>query len=196
MIIRKPPPVNFETDKIICLTDGDSRDEVIAQPLAGFRIAIADAAQRIGISVLGDRPGRYHGLVKAQAGGFVHGPGVAAGATEVFLGAGDKEGAGLMEAMESGEVEIAAIHDIEGTGFPDQLVEDVDVVNTARRDNDHGGQVALQRQQRVQFDGGLALPKCGPGKQREAQVSLSGSKQHTAVASSQKSSASHWPRQR
>ena len=31
MIIRKPPPVNFETDKIFCLTDGDSRDEVIAQ---------------------------------------------------------------------------------------------------------------------------------------------------------------------
>jgi single-stranded-DNA-specific exonuclease len=31
MIIRKPPSVNFEKDKIICLTDGGSRDEVIAQ---------------------------------------------------------------------------------------------------------------------------------------------------------------------
>ena len=46
--------------------------------------------------------------------------------------------------MKSGEVEITAIHDVEGTSLPDQLVEDVDVVNTARRDNDDRGKAALQ----------------------------------------------------
>ena len=59
----------------IQLSDGQSRHGKVVgqedQHLAGFGIAIADAAQRIGINVLGDRPGRYHGLVKAQAGGFV-----------------------------------------------------------------------------------------------------------------------------
>ena len=162
----------------IQLSDGQSRHSKIVgqedQPLAGFGIAIADTSQRIGILVLGTQTGPHHGLVKAQTGGFGHGPGVAAGAAEVFLGAGDKESPGLMEAMEPGEVEIAAIHDIEGTGFPDQLVEDVDVVNTARRDNDDGGKVALQGQQRVQFDGGLVPPKRGPRKQREAQVNGGG----------------------
>ena len=100
----------------IQLSDGQSRHGKVVgqedQHLAGFGIAIADAPQRIRIIVLGTQTGRHNGLVKAQAGGFVHGPGVAAGAAEVFLGAGDKEGPGLMEAMESGEVEIAAIHDV------------------------------------------------------------------------------------
>jgi hypothetical protein len=64
--------------------------------------------------------------------------------------------------MESGEVQIAAIHDIERAGFPDQLVEDVHVVNTARRDNDDGGKVALQGQQRVEFDGGFGAAEGGP----------------------------------
>ena len=47
-------------------------------------------------------------------------------------------------------------------------------MHTARRDNDDGGKVALQRQQGVQFDGGLVPPKRGPRKQREAQVNGGG----------------------
>jgi len=76
--------------------------------------------------------------------------------------------------MESGEVQIAAIHDIERAGFPDQLVADVHVVNTARRDNDDGGKVALQGQQGVEFDGGLGAAEGGPRKEREAEVNGGG----------------------
>ena len=47
-------------------------------------------------------------------------------------------------------------------------------MNTARRDNDDGGKVALQGQQRVKFDGGLVPSKRGPRKQREAQVNGGG----------------------
>ncbi len=78
-----------------------------------FRVAVADAAQWGGIIVPGQNAGGHDRLIKAQARGFVHGSGVAASATEVFPGAGDKERAGLVKAMESGEVEIAAIHDVE-----------------------------------------------------------------------------------
>src|SRR5208282_584259 len=91
------------------------------QRQAGFGIAIADASQGIGIMALGVKAGGQHGLVETQAGGFVHRSGVAAGATEVLLGAGDEESAALMEAMPPGEVEVAAIHDIERTGFPNEL---------------------------------------------------------------------------
>ena len=79
-----------------------------------------------------------------------------------------------MQPMPAGEVQIAAIHDVERAGFPDQLVEDVDVVNTAGGDNDDGGKVALQGQQRVEFDGGLVPAERGPRKQREAQVNGGG----------------------
>jgi hypothetical protein len=47
-------------------------------------------------------------------------------------------------------------------------------MHTAWRDNDDGGKVALEREQGVQFDGGLVLPERGPGKEREAEVNGGG----------------------
>ena len=140
------------------------------QSLARFEIAIADASQRRGIIILGQRARRDDRLVKAQAGGFVHRTGVATDEAEVFLGASDEEGGTLMQAVQSGEVEIAAIHDVERTGFPSELVEDVHVVNTARRDNDDGGKVAVESQQCVEFDGGFVAAELSPREQRETEV--------------------------
>ncbi len=144
------------------------------QRLARFWVAIADATHGDGIIMLGVKSGQHHGLIETQAGGFVHGAGVTAGAAEVLLGAGDEESAALVEAMPAGEVEVAAIHDVERAGFPDELVKDVDVMNTARGDNDDRGKVALERQQGVEFDGGFVLPKRGPRKEREAEVNGGG----------------------
>ena len=124
--------------------------------------------------MLGIQAGHHHGLVETQAGGFIHGTGVTAGAAKVLLGTGDEESTALMNPMPPGEVKVAAIHDVERAGFPDELVEDVDIMNTASGDNDDGGKVALQRQQRVEFDGGLVPPKRGPRKGREAQVNGGG----------------------
>ena len=159
---------------LVELNDGQRRHGKVVgqkdQRRAGFRVTIADAAQWVGIVSLGVKAGGDHRLIEAPSGGFVHRPRVTAGATEVLLGAGDEESAALMEAMPPGEVEVAAIHDIERAGFPDQLVENVDVVDTARRDNDDRGKVAMQGQQGVEFDGGFVLPKRGPREQRETEV--------------------------
>ena len=144
------------------------------QRLAGFGITIADAPQRGGIIMLGLETGHHDGLVETQAGGFIHRPGVRAGAAEILLGASDEESTTLMDAMPAGEVEVAAIHDVKRAGLPDQLVEDVDVMHTASGDNDDGGKVALEGQQGVEFDGGLALSKRGPRKEREAEVNGGG----------------------
>ena len=162
----------------IQLGDGPSRDgEVVGeedQRLAGMGITIANTPQRVRIIVLGLGVGQHHSLVKAQAGGFVHRAGVAAGATEVLLGAGDEESAALMEPMPLGEVKIAAIQDIERAGGPDELGEEVDVMHTGRGDNNDGGKVALQGQQRVEFDSALVRPKRRPGKERQAQINGGG----------------------
>src|ERR1017187_7708892 len=151
--------------------------EVVGQEDEGFAgagIAIADAAERVRVIALGEQTGHHHGLVKTQAGGFVHGTGVTAGATKVLSGTGDEESAALVQPMPAGEVEIAAIHDVKRTGLPDQLVEEVDVMHTASGDNDDGGKVALEGQQRVQFDGGLVPAESSPRKEREAQVNGGG----------------------
>jgi len=76
--------------------------------------------------------------------------------------------------MQPGEVQIASIHDVEQASLPSQLVEDVHIVDAAGRDNDDGGKVALEREQCVEFDGGLAPTERGPREQREAQVNGGG----------------------
>ena len=73
---------------VIQLRDGQrGHGEVVGQKdqrLAGFALAIADAPQWRGIIFLGLRARRDHGLVEAQAGGFVHRAGVAPDEAEVF----------------------------------------------------------------------------------------------------------------
>jgi hypothetical protein len=178
----------------IQLRDGQCwHGEVVGQEdqrLAGFGIAIADATQRDGIIVLGLQAGQHDGLVEAQAGGFIHGPGVTAGATKVLFGPGDEESAALMNPMPAGEVQVAAIHDVKRTGFPDELVEDVDIMDTASGDNDDGGKVALQGQQRVEFNGGLGTAEGGPRKEREAEVNGGGIQRVSSAWSSKRNGSS------
>lgn len=140
------------------------------QRLAALRIAIADASESFRVVALGVETEQRHGLIETQAGGLVHWTRVTPAEAEVFLGAGDEEGGMLLHAMQAGKVEIAPIHDVERARFVGQLIEDVHVVDTARRDNDHGGKVALQGEQRVELDGRLAPAKGGPRKERQAQV--------------------------
>jgi len=162
----------------IQLSDGQSRHgEVVGQEdegFAGLGIAIADASQRVGIIVLSLPAGHHDGLVETQSGKFVHGPGVTAGAAKVLFGAGDEESAALMNPMPPGEVQVSAIHDVKRASLPDELVEDVDIVDTARGDNDDGGKVALEGEQGVEFDGGLVAAESSPRKEREAEVNGGG----------------------
>jgi len=57
--------------------------------------------------VLGVQASRHQGLVEKQAGGVVHGPGIAAGEAKVLLGSGDEESAALKDSMPAGEVKVA-----------------------------------------------------------------------------------------
>ena len=79
---------------------------------------------------------KHHGLIAAKARGFVDGVGIEALAVEIFLGACHEERGILVDAVEPGEIHIAAIHDIDGSWLPEQLVHDVYVVDRSRS-NDH-----------------------------------------------------------
>ena len=110
------------------------------------------------------------GLIADHAGvavgrGRVHAPCIHAA-----LGAGDEEGAGLMQRVQPGEVHIAPIHHVEGAGLDRQDVQHVDVVQLAVADVDEGGDRAAQVQQRVQLDGRLGRAKRRPVEQAQAQV--------------------------
>ena len=66
-------------------------------------------------------------------------------------GADDEEAAGLMKATEPIEVDVSAIHDVDGTGLGHQLIEDIDVVQLAVADEDEGRDIAPQIKERVQL---------------------------------------------
>ena len=163
---------------LIQLRDGQRwHSEVVGQKdqmLAGLGIAIADAAQRVGIMSPGIVASQYHGLIKEQAGVFIHRTRVAASAEEVFLGAGDEEGRTQVQPMQAREVQIAAIHDVKRARLPNEFVKDVHVVDAARRDNNDGGEVAMQSQKGVQFDGGFATAETGPREERQTQINGGG----------------------
>src|SRR2546425_11051305 len=109
------------------------------------------------------------GLIEAQAGAFVHRMRVTPAAGEPLLGARDEEGGALVQAMQPGKVQIAAIDDVERTGFVSQLIEDVHIVNPAGSDNNHGGVVAAQGKERVQFESGSVSAELGPREERQTQ---------------------------
>ena len=75
-----------------------------------------------------------------------------------------------MNAIESRKIQVAAIHQINGSGLPDQLIEDIDFVNLAACDDDHRGNAAAQVEQRMQLDGGLASAELSPRKKRQTQI--------------------------
>ena len=75
-----------------------------------------------------------------------------------------------MHAVESAKIQIAAIHQINGSGLPDQLVEDIDFVDLATRDDHHRGNTATQIEQSMQLDRGLVSAELSPGKKRQTQI--------------------------
>ena len=109
-------------------------------------------------------------LVAAQSRTLVDRTRAATSAFQVLFGSGDKEGTLSMKSVEATKVDISAIENVERSYLVVELIENVDVVNFASRDNDYGGKVASQVEQRVQFDSGLVTAKLGPREEREAEI--------------------------
>ncbi len=106
--------------------------EVVGQEheaLLSEGIDITNPAKALGVASFGNGVVETDNLIALQAGGFVDGLGANPLAIEALPGSGNEEGAGLMQMIESPEIQVAAIHQVNGAGFPDQLIENVDLVN-------------------------------------------------------------------
>src|SRR5215204_1105004 len=123
-----------------------------------------------GIVLAGGVAIQRDGLVGNDAGHPIGGRGVDAVSIQVGFGAGDEEGASVMQDVKAREVDIAAIHDVDGARFREQQIEDVNVLQLAVRDVDEARDVAAQIEQRVHLYRRLGGAKVRPWKQRQAQV--------------------------
>jgi len=159
---------------LVKLGDGEGGQvEVVGQKdesFAGRGVEITNAAQLVGIMLSGVEAFENHGLVAEESGRLVDGVRVETPEVEILLGASHKEGGREMKFVKATEVDITAIHHVDGARFEEKSVEDIDVVNSAGSNNDKGGNASAQIQERVEFDGGFVFPKFRPRKKGETKV--------------------------
>src|SRR5882762_90093 len=88
----------------------------------------------------------------------------------VRLGAHNKEGRAERKDVEPLKIDVAPVHNVEGTCLRHDLVQDVHIMHITASDTDERGNVAVQVQQGVHLDGRLAPAKLRPRKQRQAEI--------------------------
>ena len=129
-----------------------------------------DATQFGGIILGCGRATWAHDLIAAHTRGEVNRAGIKTGELQSPLGADDKEGSCLCDEIETSEIEISSIHDVEGTRLENELVEPVDLVNIARRHMDRGGDGSPQIELGVDSDRRLGGAKMRPRKHAQAEI--------------------------
>jgi len=159
---------------LIELGNGErGQEKIVGQKHQAFlarSIVVMDSPKAFGISAFGDGVVERDNLVASKAGSLVDRLREKALTIESFFGPSHKERSRLMHSVESLEIEISAIHQVNGAGFPEELVEDVDFVNLSAGDDHHGGNRAAKIEQGVQFDGRFVATELSPRKQRQAQI--------------------------
>src|SRR5665213_142024 len=156
-----------------CADSERGQGEVVGeedQRLGGFGILEANATQPLGVALMRVEHRQLDQLIADQPSGAIHGPRDQASELGIGLRPRDEEAAGLMHCVKALEVQIPAVHHVEGARLGHQQIEDVDIVELAVADMDEGGNSATQIEQRVQFHRRLGLAKRCPRKQRQTKV--------------------------
>ena len=89
---------------------------------------------------------------------------------QIRLGACDEERPCRVHGMQTREIHIAAIHDVDRAGFRGQQVEGMNVVQLAVRDMDETGNAAAQVEQRMHLHRCLGRAEMRPGKDRQTKI--------------------------
>ena len=140
------------------------------QRLARFWVFEPNTAQVFGI-VLGDVEAvECNALIADHAGISIGRRRIHAPRIHTPLGAGDKEGSGLMHLVQPSKIQIAPIHHIEGTRLDRQDVQYIDLVHLAVADVNESGDRAAQIQQRMHLHRRFGCAKRCPIEQAQTQV--------------------------
>jgi hypothetical protein len=75
-----------------------------------------------------------------------------------------------MEGVESREVQISSIQDVEGTRLEREIVEDPNIVRLSLRYMNKSWYRALQVEKRMELDGALAFAERSPGEKASSSV--------------------------
>ena len=156
------------------LRDGQGRQREVArqkdQSLAYLGIEVTDSAKWSRIPLRCQRTGKNDGLVASQTGRFVHVSRRLPAMNQFVLGANHKVRRAGGESVEPCEVDVSAVHNVEGPRFQDQLVQDQVVGRFAACNADKTRDIPSQIDKRVEFDRALSLSELRPREQRQTQI--------------------------
>ena len=75
-----------------------------------------------------------------------------------------------MKPVEPTKIDVALVHDVEGSGLENHMVEQVNIVCLTACNTDKRWNIASQVQLRMDFDGTFVLAMLSPWKQGQGQV--------------------------
>ena len=141
-----------------------------AEPLLRFGIDVAHPTQRRRIVASGIRGDQADGVIRLQAGREINGTRRPSPEPHPFLGAGHEERRFLGEAMQAFEIDVPAVHDVDGPGLEQQIVEKRHVCGFSFSNLHDCGDRPAEIELRVQFHGGIVSSIAGPRKHRQTEV--------------------------
>jgi len=144
------------------------------QALVDLGVEVTDAPELVRVILGGQGAGQQDRLVALEPGGLVDRTGVEAAGLQVALGPDYEEGLRLMQVMQTFEVQVSPVHDVEGPGFWNQKIEDLDIVDFSVGNLDKRGNGTPQVEERVQLDGSLLSAESRPRKKGQAQIDCGG----------------------
>jgi len=144
------------------------------QKLPRLRVPKAHPPQVVGKELPGLRSVEANSLVGSQSDHLVHGARLPNVVAHVGLRSRHEERPSRMDTRQSKEIDVSTIQYVEGSGFEDDPVQGVDVLNLSLRDRYERWDRAVQVDHGVKLDRGLPLAKASPGKKAHAQVYCGG----------------------
>jgi len=140
------------------------------QGLVGLRVFEAYPPQLFRVLLLGVKPIESNRLIADDSLTSIDFGGIHPMRIEIRFGAGNKKRARLMQAMQTQEIDISPIHDVDGTRLGDQNIECARIVHLAIGDVNETGNAATQIQQRMHLHRRFGRSKMRPWKHRQAQI--------------------------
>ena len=113
---------------------------------------------------------QHNVLIANDATAPVCGSGINSFCLEIGHSASYEETARLMKYMETGEVLVGSIHDVEGSSLWNKQVQDVDIVQFAIGDMDEARDSASEIQECMKFDRCFCSAKYCPREHRKTEV--------------------------
>ena len=141
-----------------------------AEPLLRLGIDVAHTPQRPRIVASGICGGQADRVIRLHTGREIDRTRRPTPEPHPFLGAGHEERRLVGEAMQAFEIDVPAVHDVDGPGLEHQIVQERHVRGFSFGNLPNGGDRPTEIELRVQFHGGIVSSIAGPRKHRQTEV--------------------------